>query len=393
MASATEEIHMVHCRMMNGDLIKFNLPTTLDHIKEHFAIKHSVPTNFVNLIRPTEDGAALHAVADDLVSNFKIDVIIKPFIVKPIYSFGTNCSEKKLRSQLEKYFVIGDYINFFLSSNNNILYGKLDEIKYHREEYYHDEYQLDKYYFTLGMSDCSTINTNISPMTSTFIGERLVSYHEIKYFHTVKVNYYDNVNNGIESHNLGCVADLDMFARKLTEKIPTFDVAKLHNMAVRKLNYGYNKFQYELPRFEAYFTSKKQLTLDLLNENDMRINRCVSNVEDEKHPNLMEFTENTVLDLFRRYKFYLKPHNKLYMRTTFDGVTLPDDFVETFIYGRYIESSGNWVSLEETYVSSTFTLLQVVDPNRTQYTHALRNGGASSNSIQSDWISHYVLLE
>jgi hypothetical protein len=382
MASATEEIHMVHCRM-NGDLINFNLPTTLDHIKEHFAIKHNVPTIFVFLLRHIEDGAALHVVADDLVSNFKIDVIIKPFIVKPIYSFDATCSEKKLRSQLEKYFVIGDYINFFLSSNNNILYGKLDKINYH-----HDEYL---YYFTLVMSDCSTINSSVSPMTSTFIGNRLVTHPEIKYFHTVKVNYYDYVNYAIESHNLGCVADLDMFIRKLTENIPSFDVSKLCNMAVSKSEN--NKFEYKLPSFEAYFTSKKQLTLDLVNENDMRITRCVSNVEDEKHPNLMEFTENTVLDLFRRYKFYLKPHNKLYMRTTCDGVTLPDDFVETFIYGRYIKSFENWVSLEETYVSSTFTLLQVVDPNSTQYTHSLHNGGTLSKSIQSDWISHYVLLE
>ena len=101
MASATEEIHMVHCSMMDGKLINFNLPTTLDQIKEHFAIKHSVPTNFVFLLRQTEDGAALsdhkgmpkeetyvsslcHVVAEDLVSDFKMDVIIKPFIVKPI---------------------------------------------------------------------------------------------------------------------------------------------------------------------------------------------------------------------------------------------------------------------------------------------------------------------
>ena len=387
MASATEEIHMVHCSMMDGKLINFNLPTTLDQIKEHFAIKHSVPTNFVFLLRQTEDGAAISIVAEDLVSDFKMDVIIKPFIVKPIYSFGTICSEKQLRSQLEKYFVIGDYIHFFLSTDNNILYGKLDEINYHIDE---DEDE-DEYYFSLVMSDCSTINTGVSPMTSTFIGERRVTHHEIKYFHSVKVNYYDYVHYIIESHNLGCVANLDMFITKLIQKIPTFDVTKLHNMAVRKSKN--NKFEYEMPRFEAYMTSKKQLTLDLVNENDMRLKRCVSNVEDETHPNLMEFTENTVLDLFRRYKFYLKPHNKLYMRTTCDGVALPDDFVETFIYGRYIESSENYVSLEETYVSSAFKLRQVVDPNRTQYTHALRNGGALSNSINSDWISHYVLLE
>lgn len=390
MASATEETHMVHCRMMNGDLINFNLPTTLDQIKEHFAIKHRVPAIFVVLLRQTEDGVALSVVAEDLVSGFTMDVIIKPLIVNPIYSFDTTRSEEKLRSELKKYFVIGDYIHLFLSThdNNNILYGKLDEINYHIDE---DEDE-DQYYFSLVMSDCSTINPGVSPMTSTFIGDRLVKHHEIKYFHTVKVNYYDYVNYVIESHNLGCVADLDMFVKKLTKKIPTFDVSKLHNMAVRNSDTRWG-FNYELPSFEAHMTSKKKLTLDLVNENDMRLKRCVSNVEDETHPNLMEFTENTVLDLFRRYKFYLKPHNKLYTRTTCDGVTLPDDFVETFIYGRYIESSETYVSLEETYVSSAFKLRQVVDPHRTQYTHALRNGGALSNSIKSDWISHYVLLE